>query len=241
MSTETLTPSRSKRRWLTFSMRTLLIVMTLICVGIGWKMNQVWNVRRVVAEIQRLGGVVTYVHELGVAPLAEPPGPKWLRRIAGDIFFEEVAQVQIDNDQANDETLGLIAKLPRIESLMVTSNAITDDGLASLADASKLIVLELQSAKVTPSGYLHLKGLRNLKTLVFRDNNKFNDSCLPEILKLTQVHYFYLSGSQITDAGLVHLREATGLQLVELGKTNVTEEGVDRFQEAHPDCQVLWP
>ena len=94
-------------------MRTLLIVMTLFCVGIAWKMNRVRTIQCAVAEVQRLGGVVTYVHELGAAPPVEPPGPKWLRRIVGDDFFEEVDQIQIDNDQANDDTLAMIATLPK--------------------------------------------------------------------------------------------------------------------------------
>src|SRR5262249_32517948 len=99
-----MTDAKPKRRWITFSLRTLLIVMTLLCVGIGWKMNKVGNWRRAVAEAQRLGATITYFHDLDATTSpAEPPGPKWLRRIFGDDFFEEVSQIQIYNDQANDD------------------------------------------------------------------------------------------------------------------------------------------
>jgi hypothetical protein len=121
---------------------------------------------------------------------AEPPGPKWLRRIFGDDFFEEVEQIQIYNDQANDDTVALIAKLPRIRSLIVRSNAITDKGVASLAGAGELEALELSSANVTASGYANLKGLRKLMAISFRKNPTAEDSWLAEITKLTQVQIF---------------------------------------------------
>lgn len=237
-----MTEIKPKRRWFRFSMRTLLIVMTLLCVGIGWKMNQVRNLRRAVAEAQRLGATISYFHELDATTSpAEPPGPKWLRRIFGDDFFEEVDQIQIYNDQANDDTLALIAKLPRIRSLIVRSNAFTDKGLASLAGASELETLELTSANVTASGYANLKGLRKLMSISFRKNPTVEDSWLTEIAKLTQVHYLYLTCPQFTDAGLVHLQTASGLRELDLRGSGVTKEGVELLKTFLPKCKITGP
>jgi hypothetical protein len=236
-----MTETKPKRRWFRFSLRTLLIVVTIVGVAAGWKMNQVRNLRCAVAEAQRLGAKITYAHELDTSPPVEPPGPKWLRQFVGDDFFEEVCQIQIFNDQANDDTLALIAKLPRISSLIVRSNAITDKGLASLAGASGLEALELSSANITASGYANLKGLRKLMTIVFSSNPTVDDSWLTEIAKLTQVHYLYLNCPQFTDGGLVHLQTASGLRELDVTDSSVTKEGVEALKTFLPNCKITGP
>ena len=240
MSTETLATSRSKRRWVSFSLRTLLIVMTLVCIAIAWKMNRVRNLRRAMAEAQRLGASITYVHELDAAPPVEPPGPKWLRRIVGDDFFVEVEQIQLENDEVNDDTIALIAHLPSIHSLIVRSNGITDKGLVSLAEANELVALELTSANVTASGYANLTGLRKLMTLVFRNDKTVQDTWLAEIAKLQQVKYLYLNCPHVTDIGLVNLQTASGLKQLDLRNSGVTKDGVDKLQKMLPNCKIVW-
>ena len=47
-----------------------------------------------------------------------------------------------------------------------------------------------------------------------------------------------LNYTDITDAGLVHLKALTSLQTLELDQTQVTDAGVARLQEALPDCEI---
>ena len=57
---------------------------------------------------------------------------------------------------------------------------------------------------------------------------------------LTNLKYLDLDGNtQITDAGLEHLKGMTSLRGVELMRTSVTDEGVKRLQEALPDCEII--
>jgi Leucine Rich repeat len=230
-----------KHRWFSFSLRSLLIVVTILCVGLGWKMHQVRNLRRAVAEVHRLGGDVNFRYELDRAPPVEPPGPKWLRRILGDDFFVEVNQIQIYTDQANDESLAIIASLPHIDSLIVRSNGITDKGLASFSQASGLEALELRSTKITGAGYLQLKELLTLKSLILRDDSTVTDAWLSDIAELKQVRYLFLQNTQITDRGLAALRPATWLRQIDLTGTKVTKDGVDQLKKALPKCRITWP
>ena len=60
---------------------------------------------------------------------------------------------------------------------------------------------------------MQLKGLTNLQTLI-------------------------LSGSNITDAGLVHLKGMTELQWLSLRKTEITDAGVSGLKESLPICEI---
>src|SRR5262245_52878094 len=71
----------SKRRLGQFSLRTVLIVMTLLCVGPGsyvaYQQDQARKQRAAVAAIERLGGMVDYDSSIPVrSPL--------MRQILGD-------------------------------------------------------------------------------------------------------------------------------------------------------------
>jgi hypothetical protein len=227
-----------KRRWRSFSLRMLLTLVTVFCVGLGWKMYRVQNLRRAVKEVQRLGGDISYIHQLSRPP--EPPGPMWLRRLIGDDLFVEVGQIQLYSEQTNDETLAILARLPRIDSLIVKSDGVTDKGLTNLAKATGLKALDLRSANVTALGFVQLTGLRELETLVFRDQ-AFSDTWLADIARLTQVKYLILRNTQVTDDGLRHLWRAKGLRSLDLRETKVTESGVQQLRLALPDCQIDWP
>ena len=71
----------TKRRLLRFSVRTLLIVLTIGCFALGWKVELARKQREAVGWVREMGGRATYSYELRRAlpanPLAsaEPPGP----------------------------------------------------------------------------------------------------------------------------------------------------------------------
>ena len=49
---------KSHRRWLRFSLRTLLVVFTLICIWLGVETSRVLRQKRAAATVQSLGGTV---------------------------------------------------------------------------------------------------------------------------------------------------------------------------------------
>ena len=58
---------------------------------------------------------------------------------------------------------------------------------------------------------------------------------------LTRLQRLVLTGTQVTDAGLVHLKGLTGLQELWLGDTQVTDAGLAELNQALPMCQIYGP
>lgn len=90
-----------RRRYLTFSLRTVFVLLTIGCVWLAWKCEQARTQREAVKAIEALGGRVRYGWELTRSPgnyafglgKAKPPGPAWLSRIVGEEFFQKVHAV----------------------------------------------------------------------------------------------------------------------------------------------------
>ena len=100
MEPEKMTEARPRRRWYQFTLRTLLIVMTLASVGLSWfavKLQQARRQRAAVEAIEKAGGWVEYDYELRTRPPsdADPPGPAWLRNLLGIDFFATVVEIRL--------------------------------------------------------------------------------------------------------------------------------------------------
>src|SRR5687768_2956799 len=113
--------SRSKRRWLQFSLRTFLVLLTVFGVWLGLHVRSARNQKESVEAIRRLGGWYYYDFQnydpktSKVDLQAEPWAPKWLLAYLGDDFFHDVVMVnmnynddtgkRLDNNQLTDEIL----------------------------------------------------------------------------------------------------------------------------------------
>ena len=146
------TTSKPRRRWFQYSLRTLLVLMLLVCIGTGWiamKLQQVRRERAAVAAIERLGG------EVGT--WSRPNA--WLRKLLGDNFFVHPVYVAFENDASME----YLHELPQLERLHAGSQ-VTDAGLAHLKHVPQLRHLYIAGSQITDAGLEHLKGLAQLKT-----------------------------------------------------------------------------
>jgi hypothetical protein len=79
----------------------------------------------------------------------------------------------------------------------------------------------------------------DLKVLVLR-GTQVTDAGLVHLQGLKKLDLLHLGNTQVTDAGLSHLQGLTQLRSLDLAGTQVTEEGVSRLREALPDCRIGW-
>src|SRR6185436_12188597 len=89
--------AKPKRRWYQFSLKTLLVVLTLLCLGPGgyvaYEQNKARRQKAAVEAIEKLGGTVAYDHEV------PPPRSALMRQILGDESFGYVYVVSFVGTQ----------------------------------------------------------------------------------------------------------------------------------------------
>src|SRR5438132_567105 len=105
-----LTP---KRRWAQFSLGTMFIVVSLLCVWLALLVNQAHRQRAAVAAIEKLGGIVGY---------GEPAIGDWLPTIARDAFVP-VVDVNFFKCAITDDDLACLDGLHQVEFISLGDTA----------------------------------------------------------------------------------------------------------------------
>ena len=129
--------TKPKRHFLRFSIRTVLISLTICCVWLGWKVERARKQREVVAWVQGVGGTVNYE--------SQSHGPQWLRKQIGRHFFDDVVSIDFGFMQLSDVTP--LAELKNLKELVLSSTQMTD--ISPLAGLSNLESLNLTNTKVS--------------------------------------------------------------------------------------------
>jgi len=219
-----MTDPKPKRRWFQFSLRTLLLLVTLcagLCSWVGVKIRQAKRAGEAATAIEKLGGFVrwegsarrdwlrTLLRIETVTCVGFDHKVKWEYLQP----FNELQQLHLENSQINDAGLGHIEGLGQLEELYLCGTPVTDAGLEHLNRLSQLKILWLNGTKVDDAGLKHLKGLNRLESL-------------------------FLDGTNITDAGLEHLLGLKNLQWLGLNGTHVTAAGIEKLRQVIPDRYI---
>lgn len=213
LTTAPTTTPKPKRRWLQFSLRTMLVLVLVVSVPLGWFAREVQRVRvqrKAATAIQELGGSVRYspVSSAGVRAAVVSLG-----KLFGADMSRVVTGVVLNGTQISDAGLAHLQGLPQLRTLFLDNTQVSDAGLAHLRGLPQLKGLRLASTKISDTGLVHLRGL-------------------------TQLGGLDLANTQISDAGLKHLRGLTRLRILWLAKPQVTDAGVAQLQKALPNCRI---
>ena len=208
-----------KPRSYNISLRVFLVLVLALGVGMGWKANKVRRQQRAVAAIRAYGGFVHYDWELvngSVVTGRKLWAPAWLRRLLGDEFFQDVAQVSL----VYDDTTG-----KRIET------ARKDDSIMpELRGLTGLRVLLLQGAQATDAGVANLEGLTSLEHLYMWDATQLTDAGVAHLKELNNLTQLHINHSRITDVSLDHLGKLNGLENLSLQGNHFTDKGLEHIR-----------
>lgn len=240
--------ARLRRKW--------WVALLLVCaVGAAWLGVSVYRIQRrqaAVEHFERFGGTVCYAYQLdksGNVRAAEPPGPRWGRRLLGDNALATPVRVLTTSNELQDSDLAALQWLPDVEQLSLSHAGITDAGLAPLEGLVKLKRLSLEDTRITGSGLKHVRGLPELTELDLTDTDvaeeglaqlqesttlrvlqlagtAIDDQALSHLSKLTALEELDISGTRVTNAGLLHLSELTELRRLDVSSTEVSIMGL---------------
>ncbi|PHS11939.1 MAG: hypothetical protein COA78_08765 [Blastopirellula sp.] len=151
-----------------FSVRTLMIITALLCVGFGYlglKMRRAQKQREVVAWVQEHRGFVNHSYNYndeGVSNGFMSPVPLWLQNRGGEDFFFAVAGVYLSGGFNSDLTdISPLSQFKYLKVVDIQNTQVTD--LTPLAHHSKIIKLNLAGTPVTDlSPLLGMNSLRYL-------------------------------------------------------------------------------
>lgn len=233
------------------SLRVLLALVTIICVGLGIHTIRLERAKRQCAackELARLGWQWNFSESAG-APNKRPAWFRWIpeRLRAGDAAHYWFAVDSVDaeskisvevcraaaklpslrclsivNFELNHEVCEEIGKVNRLERLCLERSRIDDRGLESIAKLPRLKKLELQNTRIGNEGLRHLSRLAQLESL-WLDETNIDDEGLRSLGKLTSLHTLSLKQTKISAVGFAHLLPLRGLKTLVLDGTNVDD------------------
>jgi hypothetical protein len=142
-----------RRRYLTFSLRTLFVVTTALAVWLGVIVNRAREQREAVKAIEALGGSASYDWQYAQLDQADPfgldgpfipPGPVWLRRLVGDDFFQDAVGVSFSGETDALKSIAHLKRLRKLKTVIVNpfaSNVTTDEIKAALPNCEVNVIL----------------------------------------------------------------------------------------------------
>lgn len=142
--------------------------------------------------------------------------------------FPRLKQLLLSQNQASDESLQSLRKLPELEVLMIWNAwAITDAGVRHLSAAQKLQKLHLSNSKIGDDSLAVLSQLPALQSLALQGNN-LSDAGLKHLAGMRQLRSLWvgMSRQKFTDAGAQHLAGLTLLEELDLQRSQLSDRGI---------------
>jgi hypothetical protein len=190
----------NKRRWLQFSLRSMLILTALISAWLAFYYIPSKRADRAAKALQEKGISVCYdyQHVPGTSPFSyssrvPQPGPALLRKLFGDGLFQHAESINRDHAVLQADDLSPLELLPTVRHISFYACQIGDEHLKHLAGMRLLELLNLSEGQITDQGLSNLAHLTELRTLALAHNQIHGDGLkhLAGLAKLTSLFLYY--------------------------------------------------
>ncbi len=230
------TPDKPRRRWLSFSLRSMLVLLFILCAALAWVGKDLARYRRektVVDQILACGGRVSYEHQMrqllehGPDYEQHPEGNPVFRFVFGDHLYSKVSGVVLPSKHAN-ELIPELYKLPGIEELRLRNFRITSEAMDGLVKMPHLEVLYLEGVEYSLDEFRQLAKSESLRTLSLLGTS-VSDEILKQCRHFDRLERIYLHKPKVTNEGIAALGDVTNLRELELNwlPTSISDQGLE--------------
>lgn len=238
-------------RWLVprFSLRTMLLLMTVLCLLLGSGILRAERQRVACRKLTENGWGWSFEQSeddfnpyRDVLNQKEPWWVRWLsedvRRSHGVHYWRSVETVY-DNDAKAPEMFAAIAQLPALRELIIThgehpSGRAIWPLVGRLRNLRKLV---LRQTTVDDEGLAHMGRLTALTHLNL-DDTIVGDQGVKQLSRLTSLENLSLNDTNVTDESIPYLVALPRLKRVDLSNTRVTPQGLQALRRRPSSIEI---
>jgi len=225
-------PPKPRRRWLRFGLRTLLVLVLLLSLPLGWLGREIYRVRQeeqVAAAIIDAGGILRFDfnHQEPIG-VYENWGPRLLRKLWGKNMGRHLDMVHIHSAEDTNRLIPLLVRCERLEYLGLPAAKLSDRSMQILASLPNLRVLNLVETQITAEQMQTLATSETLRHIRLQGAPSA-DEYLQQLTKLSHVENVELFDTPITNRGMKSLSELPLIALKIEGAAAVTNAGFAEF------------
>lgn len=228
-------PHKKRRRWLSFSLRGMLVLITILCVFLGWigpKWMEMKREEAAARKIQEAGGWVIYdYHKEHDSTTSDeqpvPHGHYVLRYLFGEHIFSRVVEIFFRDEGSPNRVAAEFTKLKQLNHLaFLGRDILTDESIDHLIHVRNLATVRFFCASISPE---QLKTLSQVETIehLSLDGKTGTDFHLAQLPYFNNLKSLRLDSRFATDIGMQSIGNTESLEELELyGIPNVTDQGV---------------
>jgi hypothetical protein len=231
-----------RRRWIRYGLRTVLILLTIVCLWLGWFMTQVQKQRRAVAVLEKYSAAITYSAFYQYSPWSAILPRRliqWLNgALSGNDILQRVTGVTIERDTLDEQDLAVLTDLPYLRYLSLSGPAVTDASVHHVENLTQLKCFKLIGTNVSDAGLQFVSKLENVESLILTET-PFTEAGIKHLRNLKNIDELYLDDTRVTGACLEDLTAIKNLRVLHLNNTHVRGEGIIQFSEM-PNLEIVF-
>lgn len=215
-------------RWRTYSLRGLLLAITLIAFVLGWIFVPLERRRNAYTVLYKNHASISYAaNEL---PTSMTPREKWLKRIFPLEYFRDSLSIMLHSATADEKTMEAISALPETRELSLDRDGMRDNGLRYLSRFHQLKKLRLQNAWLDDHSLESLRGNRTMHTFELRGGTVSPDVFAP-LSDHPKLDTVVIQDVPLGEATLNPLARCPNLALLTLVDTGLTPRQLGQLAE----------
>lgn len=215
-----------------FSLATLFIVVTAICMWLGTIADKKIKQRRGVERVEKLSGAVFFDFQRrakkdeGFDHTAPPPGSEWARKWLGEDYCQTPVCVQLWDTRLTADDLRAIAALRDLEQLQFHRVDLSAVSCRPLATLKKLEVLVFDECALGETSLIPIARLARLRRLDLI-GTPLDDRRMPPLSELVSLDFLCLTGTQISGSGFGDLKRLANFSMLIAGDTPFGDRGLE--------------